>query len=410
MAKRLSGAAALAMVVVLALSGCGSTSRPAASISGGSSPTPAASAPVASPPSSGVLVVTQRPMNDDHDMTIQLIDLDKRQVVLRRAVTIPGSPRLGACAAVVPPPVRVAAGAVYYADTGGVIRRVDRDGSVTQVATFALTSPQQLLSYAVSPDGQKLIAIIVSTPPLKNPVPPPPYDPFVAGGHWTLDLETAIPGGPATLVLHKDLGVLGTAGPTLIAGWDDQGPTATLNSYVCVQNPVPSVEYAGTQLIHLGLDGSHLDVIGGPACAPWDELHDGTVLCGGKTWQTFDVRTSAGQVLWSRSTSGGWTEPKLSPDGRSVSVNGQSGAIFTLDGPTVASFGRVGPNGPTVAMLGWADRSFALVAKLDQGGRLGLVPAVNATNFIDLGVSVGEVCFDCLPVGLALVGTIGLAA
>jgi hypothetical protein len=65
------------------------------------------------------------------------------------------------------------------------------------VAVFPIKSAS-FLSFAVSPDGQKLIAIVFNTPTVINPMPPFGTDPFVATSHWTLDVETAISGAPTT--------------------------------------------------------------------------------------------------------------------------------------------------------------------------------------------------------------------
>jgi len=43
----------------------------------------------------------------------------------------------------------VAAGAVYYSDGSGVVRRLDPTGKIATVATFPLTSAAQTLSFAV---------------------------------------------------------------------------------------------------------------------------------------------------------------------------------------------------------------------------------------------------------------------
>src|SRR4029077_13422768 len=103
-------------------------------------------------------------------------------------------------------------------------------GATSQVATLKLTSPQALVSFAVSPDGKQVIAIVITA---------------TAAGPATLDLEEAAAGGATTIALHKVLSAQ-ALGPTEITGWDSAGPTATLNSLICVQQAPPSVEYTGT--------------------------------------------------------------------------------------------------------------------------------------------------------------------
>jgi len=65
----------------------------------------------------------------------------------------PPAPMIGNAAALLQSPVRTAAGAAYFADSTGQIRKLTPDGTVSMVAKFPLTSTQQELSYAVSPDG-----------------------------------------------------------------------------------------------------------------------------------------------------------------------------------------------------------------------------------------------------------------
>jgi hypothetical protein len=57
------------------------------------------------------------------------------------------------------------------------------------------------------------------------------------------------------------------------------------------------------------------------------------------------------------------------------------------------------------AVLGWVGINYVLTMK---GLNLGLVPAVDLSNFIDLGVTVRSGCGGCLPAPASLVGTIGI--
>src|SRR5256885_7205350 len=74
------------------------------------------------------------------------------------------SPTIGCFGTVTPQSAHVAAGKVYFADNKGVIRSLAVNGTVTVVATFPLTSTQQMLSFAVSPDGTKLLGTIFTLP------------------------------------------------------------------------------------------------------------------------------------------------------------------------------------------------------------------------------------------------------
>jgi len=406
--KRATGiAGAMSLVVFLTLSACGSSSL-ANRTTPGTSPSATGSAPLGAtpPPSGSLMVLVIRKTNaNPPTSTIEIID-SRGHLNASTDFSAPGRPFMSGCVGLPPPSVRVAAGAVFFADSIGRIHRLEASGAVTQVASFPITS-NQFLSFAVSPDGQKLIAILFGTPPVINPMPPFGVDPYVATGHWTLDLETAITGGATTKVLHRDFGhTYPSTGPTLIAGWDDAGPVATLNSYMCLQSSIPSVEYTNGSLIHLGSDGTHLDVIGGAGCQPWDELHDGTTICGGADWQSFTVRTRAGTQLWSGNVGRFVLEPRLSPNGDGVSVNGDAVQVYLRDSGQPASFARELAAKPYI--LGWVGSDYVLALK--GGSLLGLVPVADMSNFIGLGLSLQTACADCDPTPVSLAGTLGVAA
>src|SRR5690348_15737760 len=205
----------LGIALLLALASCG----------GGRSQTGHSSkARVVTPSASATNLLVIASLDVGSSMTVRLVD-QKGRVTAAAQFTPPPLPTLSNCADLLQPPVRVANGAVFYADSAGVVRRLAADGTVSDVTTFKLTSKQQALSFAVSPDGNQLIAIVLSTPPLHVPPPQSLSDPLFAPGTWSIDLETATAGGAATVVLHKDLGSAFPR-PTVITGWDAFGPTA----------------------------------------------------------------------------------------------------------------------------------------------------------------------------------------
>ena len=317
--------------------------------------------------------------------TIRLID-DTGRVAATAQFTPPPRPGYSSCASIIQPPVRVAAGAVYFSDNTGVVRKLARDGTVSTVVTFKLSNSQQALSFAVSPDGRQLIAIVLSTPALHDPPPKQLGDPYFGPGTWTLDLETAVEGGATKMELHKDLGTAFPQ-PTVITGWDVVGPTATLQTRICTQNVIPSVRYTGT-LIHLASDGTHLERIGGGDCQAWDELTDGTVLCGGSDWQSFSVRRRSGEVLWS-GAGDILDDAKLSPDGNAVAS--ADGAVYLRYPVDTASYARHAA--PQSLIAGWAGPDSVVVLRDD--GRIGVAPVRDLTMFRDLGLSVSRFCPAC---------------
>jgi len=391
----------VAVVMAVVIPACGSSS-----VGSKSSPSPLVSSSASasgqsSPPTAALMVVYVRKKNSNPPQaTVELIDAAGK-IAANADFSPPANPLMVGCVPIPPPAVRVAAGAVFFADSAGAIHKLDANGSTATVANFPITQ-DQFLSFAVSPDGQKLVAIVFSTPPVVNRTPAFGVDPYAPSGQWTLDLESAITNGPTTKVLHKDFGHnFPSTGPTLIAGWDDNGELATLNSVVCVQNGIPSVEYTGNPLIHLGSDGTHLDTIGGSGCQAWDELHDGTILCGGSDWTSFSVRTRGGSQLWAQAGSF-MQEPRLSPNGGGVSLNGDKSQIFLRGGSSPAN---VTAPGSTIYLLGWFGNES--VVALKGGQKLGIVPVASPSTFKDLGVSVQPACTACLPFPVSLIGVLG---
>ncbi len=320
--------------------------------------------------------------------TVRIIDL-QGNVVARASFAAPALPDVPYCPPFVQPPVRAAGGAAFYADSKGVIRRLGLDGAFRTVATLKLSGAQRFLSFAVSPDGNQLMATIISLPGKSTP--------------WTEDIERATAGGSTTIVSHTNLGAAQPA-PTMITGWDSSGPTATTNTLLCSRENVISQEYTGSALVHLGFDGSVLDTIGGPDCVPMDELPNGTVLCRLRLSDcgSLNVRTSSGTTIWSRVPGCNFFEPRLSPDGQAVAVNADRGIVFQRNRTQPASFAR--QEAPDYSIVGWAAPGTLLVIK--QSGDLGLASTLDPLVFSALGVNIGGPCIGCVPSQLTLAGLI----
>jgi hypothetical protein len=377
----------LAVAVFLALAACGSAGQPrgAASQSTGASAEPSHSPSalssalfaIATGLPGGQLVTSNPPPGH---ATVKIVDANGR-VYAEASFAPPPAPVIGNAEPLLQSPVRTAGGAVFYADSTGAVHRLKADGSTSLIATFPLTNAQQELSYAVSPDGAHLIAIVLSTPPLHNPPAQTLGDPiFQEGGHWTLKLETADAGGSTTTTLQRDLGVALPA-PTEIVGWDKSGPLATLNTQIGAQQAPASAHLFGT-LIHLAPDGTHLEALGGPNCTVVDELSDGTVVCD-QDWQQFSVRSSSGASLWQASLPsdnyyyGLW----LSPDANAVAVQG-----IVVTRTSVASAARHNNGGQSqLVALGWLDANTVIEAS--STGQLSLYEARSVVKIRDLGFS-----------------------
>jgi hypothetical protein len=408
--QRLSRVVAVAVAVVLALAAAGTLTylgrfahRP--SVPAGTpaptpaaTPTPAQPSPTPSPapsPSSTpagppAFAVLSQPVQlgqggQAGQATVSIADPTGR-VLASAKFDPPQHPMLGNVADVLQPPVRVAAGAVFYADGHGVVRRLGRDGSVTTVATFPATGSQQELSFAVSLDGRQLMASVLTTPPLHVPPPANVGDPvFADNGHWSLELFTADAGQPAVSTFKRDLGTQFPR-PTVIAGWDAGGPLATLDTQLGTQQATASLRFAGDSLVHVGPDGTHLDQVAG-GCRPLDEVADGTVLClaGAPTWQ-YEIRRSSGELVWQHAVPGQLPAyTYLSPDGAHVAVDnlvfGRDGRTVTL-GPAPTPTQGI-PRGGLRAQ-GWLDDHTVVGALVQADGSAGKV------GVVDLG-SPGQV-------------------
>lgn len=130
-----------------------------------------------------------------------------------RATFVPRHIELTGCCGgpILEPEAYVAGGAVYCIDGKGVVRRLTLSGLAQVVATFAITSSHQEVSFAVSPDGSKLMAAILSF--------------GAAGAPWTLDLELASNGGQTVLLSRRQLTEATGFAITQVVGWDEAGPT-----------------------------------------------------------------------------------------------------------------------------------------------------------------------------------------
>lgn len=313
--------------------------------------------------------------------TVEIVDR-QGQVHAKATFQPPPAPKIGNAAALMQSPVRVAAGAAYFADSTGAIRKLTPDGTVSPVASFPLTNSQQELNYAVSPDGKHLMAIVLSTPPLHSPPPQSLADPlFVEGGHWTLAVQIADSGGVTTTTFQRDLGTADPA-PTLIVGWDAGGPLATLNSILGAQAVPLSAHFfgpglGGAPLVHLAPDGTHLDRVGGAGCLAVDAVADGTVLCGSDSAPQFAVRSASGAMIWQASLpsgAGSYYAPWLSPDANAIAVQGQ---LITRAGVASA-------RGAQLIALGWLDSH--TIVEATQSAQLSLYEAQGFAKVRDLGI------------------------
>ena len=280
-------------LILLAALACACTQSPTGPLGVLGTPTPTAgAAPSPSPQPKPLLVAVEArskaahygPLpgwGDSYDaVAIAGLDGFARARATFKPRQVPAIP--GGGTALMPPPAVVAAGAVYYADAEGKIRRLTRSGGVEEVTTFPTAKGQEVW-FAVSPDGKHLAATVLTVP-------------ATATGHWAADLETADAGGAATTVRHEDLGT-SIPRPDLVVGWDQGGPVVALNSTVVAVKgaTVRYRPYRGSAVAHLDAAGNHGPALGGASCDPWYSEPAGTILCAAARPS---VRDPQGNVIW----------------------------------------------------------------------------------------------------------------
>jgi hypothetical protein len=207
-------------------------------------------------------------------------------------------PTLGCIGAVLSPSAHVAAGKVYFADGKGVVRSLSIQGQIRQVATFSLTSSQQMLSFAVSPDGSRLLGTVFTLPAKPNLAcngsPAPGY---------ALDVYSALAGGPSTLLYHQSL----QASPSnvmALTGWDAVGPIGTSPTVWASQGGGPGSDLGVAVRIDAGT-GRVLKQVSDPsACRVWDIGASGDFTCAPDTVAKVSVRRPDGSEIWHSAMAG----------------------------------------------------------------------------------------------------------
>jgi hypothetical protein len=268
-------------------------------------------------------------------------------------------------------PVQTIAGAAYFLDSQGTIRKLALTGEISVVGGLKLRSDgQPQISFAVSPDGAHVIASVFTWAPFVAGEPGS-FGHFNPDSHWYYDLELLDPGQPVKTIIARDLGVVAnqsqswpTKEQTMVVGWDSVGPVATTNPQLAGQGrPLsPSLKTYGQHLVHLSADGTVGNPIGGSDCVPVDHLSNQTILCTDASWSSFSVRNSAGTVTWNRAIAGLDAPLFLSPDGRKAASRG---AILT-DGGSVIAFPGLANRTPALYVHGWLDAT--TVIGDDYGG------------------------------------------
>jgi hypothetical protein len=236
-------------------------------------------------------------------------------------------PNLGCMGAILPSSAYAVAGKAFYADAKGVVRSLAVDGTIKTVATFPMTSTQQMLSFAVSPDGTRLLGTIFTAPTNADPCSGSP-----SSGTFTFDAYAAKSGGASKLVYHESW----TKPPNVLAltGWDAVGPIGTYPAVWASQGGGPG----STLGVFVRVDAATIKPLAPLAdpskCQVWNSITSGAFVCMGdsvmtgggtenqKVNQPVSVRNADGTELWHSTVTGqnGPFGPFLAPDGQHVMI------------------------------------------------------------------------------------------
>jgi hypothetical protein len=202
-------------------------------------------------------------------------------------------PDLGCIGSNLPRSAHVAAGKVFYSDAKGVVRSLSIDGTVATAATFPLTSSQQMLSFAVSPDGGRLLGAVFTVPAKPNigcngsPAP----------GGYSLDVYAASVAGPSTLLYHQSLPA---PPPSVMAftGWDLIGPVGTYPTVWASQGGGPGSDLGVAVRID-AVTGRVVKQVSNPSmCRVWDIAMSGDFTCVPDGIAKVSVRRPDGSEIW----------------------------------------------------------------------------------------------------------------
>jgi hypothetical protein len=381
MRRRLAVAAAATLAVLACGNPPGSSANP--------TPAPASPAPSTSATGAGeLLFAVLEPGGDLTTMRDNAVAIVRTNGTAKAKTRFDARqlPRVGNALPLPQPEARVAAGKVYFADATGMVRSLAPDGTVASVTTFPLTGPQQLLSFAVSPDGGQLLATLFSFPPVHVPPPQTPIDPPFGPGDFMLQVLSARPGQSAAALTRRNWPQSsGLPHDALsIVGWSHDAPLATIDTALGTQEGSLGRHMFG-HVAELDTAGRPGPPLSGYSCDPWSVLPDETVLCDDDGQQrNFSVHAKDGSVRFRFHATGDvqYLDLTLAPDASRVAylpTNGQA-QVSDAAGKSVQLPATFRPEG-------WLNPN-TVVGVLQNGqgeGDMALVQLDRPTRLQDLG-------------------------
>jgi len=326
--------------------------------------------------------------------TVVIAGLDGRERATATFAPMP-LPNAGCMGAILQPPAHVAAGKVFFADANGVIGTLIMDGALTQVTTFPMTSSQQMLSFAVSPDGTSLLGTVFTVPTNAWTC-----DGSTSSATYGFDAYAATNGGSSRLVYHQSW----TKPQDVLAltGWDAAGPIGTFPTVWASQGGGPG-STLGIKVRVNPVTIQPSAVLTDPAkCLVWDSNANGAFVCLGdaamtaggtadqRVSQTVSVRQAGDVELWHSTVVGQNAQfgPYLSPDAQHVQVCCND---LNLAEPHELLVGRDGSQVNLVTGFyasGWLDAMTMIGYVKTNGGQQPTFSYV-ATNAPSTAVSIG---------------------
>ena len=388
----------LAATALLLLTGCGQAhpGTTSATTSGVATATPT---PPAGNAAQLFVIVEGVPHCYGTPCTVAIVDREGH-VRARRAFKQLPQPLVGCEGGWINSSIQVAANAAYYLDDSGTVWRLSASGEATDVAHFPVRTSQQVVWYAVSPDGSKLMAAMMVYTPLSPSWDPQQGCPIHEPGRVYEEIDLATVGGSTTTVSDQT----NPQRVMSVVGWDRTGPIAIPDSHMSYIGFIAGTVWGGPA-VHLDLRGQQVGgSIGGAKCSPlFGETKDGNLVCHDPKLPT--VRDSSGSVLWSLkgldpTDDFSYGLIALSPDASHVAFSLNSKCCYTFDSSVVRSRDgvRIGL-GSAFQPQGWLDNQTIIGArgsvKTTCSGcppdfaptTLGIIDLARPTEVRDLGVS-----------------------
>jgi hypothetical protein len=294
--------------------------------------------------------------------TVAIVGLDGYAIAKTKVAPIT-PPNLGGLGPELPPQAYAAAGRVYFLDGTAMVRSLATDGAVSEVTKFPVPAAQYEVSFAISPDGRRLMGTVTTFASAS---------PQVTG----IDVYAAVAGQAPVVLRHQQ------GGPGLsFVGWDSVGPIGTDPTSYGTQGG-PAVHWFGTA-VRVDARGNTIGPLGGVGCFATDAAADRSAVCLVEIGSSgfVSVRDAAGHELWhSAAVNGGYLYAFIAPDHQHViAFDGGS----TTVGAVILGSGGTKVPAADIYQQGWLDNE--TVVGWVPYPELGLVRLSDATRIVDLG-------------------------